>query len=207
MNKEFLQKRIMENVQRALGKALNEDFQFDDTEIADKLLEIVRKDKQIQKVVAGANANDWSNVIRGMVKLIKSGNVPENPTKIANIVQLATALIQRGLDSKLQEKMKELTFDDYEYTANFLVKEIAKFAKPEKGNGAKTPENNINDNKQEKSNESCGKNEACDDNTDDKNKDAQQENKPVSESRRFRRNGGFSKYLNENRLSIRPGRR
>ena len=204
MNKEFLQKRIMENVQRALGKALNEDFQFDDTEVADKLLEIVRKDKQIQKVVASANANDWLNVLRGMVKLIKSNNIPENPAKIANIVQLATAFLQRGIDSKLQEKMKEFTYEDLEYTSNFMVKEIAKFAKPEKGGESKTPANNINDNKQEKSNESCeNKNEGCD----DKNGNDQKENKSVSESRRFRRNGGFSKFLNENHLNIRPGRK
>ena len=201
MNKEFLQKRIMENVQRALGKALNEDFQFDDTEVADKLLEIVRKDKQIQKVVATANPNDWTNVLRGMVKLIKSGNIPENPAKIANIVQLATALLQRGIDSKLQEKLKEFTYEDLEYTANFMVKEISKFAKPEKNlPGGKQSENNINDNKQEKSNESCEKsNEGCD--------DKQKDNKSVSESRRFRRNGGFGKYLYENKLSIRPGRK
>ena len=131
MKKEDLYKRIMENVTKELGKTfgnnhLNEDFQFDDTEVADKLLELVKKDKQIQNVVKNANVNDWTTVIRGMVKLVKSGNIPDNPEKIANVVQLASAIIQRGLDSKLQEKLKEMTFDDYEYTSKFLVKEIQK---------------------------------------------------------------------------------
>lgn len=99
MKKDNLYRRIMENVSKGLSSVLNEDFQFDDTEIADKLLELVKKDKQIQNVVANANPTDWANVLRGMVKLIKSGNVPENPAKIANIVQLATALIRRGMNS------------------------------------------------------------------------------------------------------------
>ena len=198
MNKEFLQKRIMENVQKALNKSLNEDFQFDDTEIAEKLLDIVKRDKQIQKVVAGANANDWTNVLRGMIKLINSKNIPDNPAKITNIVQLATAILQRGVVSKLQEKIAEMTFDDIQYTANFLVKEINKFVKPEKNSDTKMSESN-NGNK-EKSNESC--NETC-----DKNKDDKKENKSVSEAYMYKVRGGFSKYLNENKVNIRSGKK
>ena len=63
MKKEDLYKRIMENVTKELDKTfgnnhLNEDFQFDDTEVADKLLELVKKDKQLQNVVKNANVND-----------------------------------------------------------------------------------------------------------------------------------------------------
>ena len=208
MKKEELYKRIMENVTKELGRALNEDFQFDDTEVADKLLELVKKDKQIQNIVKNANPNDWSNVIRGMVKLVKSGNIPENPEKIANIVQLAAAILNRGFDSKLQEKLKEMTFDDYEYTSKFLVNEIQKAYGDKKGGN--TPQNGdqkkdekgqqLVDNKNEKNEgENCqGKN--CN----EKNND----NKPVSEARNWRPGTGkFSKYLNENRRNIRPGRK
>lgn len=207
MKKEDLYKRIMENVTKELGKTfgnnhLNEDFQFDDTEVADKLLELVKKDKQIQNVVKNANVNDWTTVIRGMVKLVKSGNIPDNPEKIANVVQLASAIIQRGLDSKLQEKLKEMTFDDYEYTSKFLVKEIQKTYgdKKDTQTSTQTPsdkgeqlvDSKQTDNKKDNANE--GKN--CN------------ENKSVSEARRWNtRNGGFSKYLNENRINIRPGRK
>ena len=207
MKKEDLYKRIMENVTKELGKTfgnnhLNEDFQFDDTEVADKLLELVKKDKQIQNVVKNANVNDWTTVIRGMVKLVKSGNIPDNPEKIANVVQLASAIIQRGLDSKLQEKLKEMTFDDYEYTSKFLVKEIQKTYGDKKDTQASTQtssdkgeqliDSKQTDNKKDNANE--GKN--CN------------ENKSVSEARRWNtRNGSFSKYLNENRINIRPGRK
>lgn len=207
MKKEDLYKRIMENVTKELGKTfgnnhLNEDFQFDDTEVADKLLELVKKDKQIQNVVKNANVNDWTTVIRGMVKLVKSGNIPDNPEKIANVVQLASAIIQRGLDSKLQEKLKEMTFDDYEYTSKFLVKEIQKTYGDKKDTQTSTQtssdkgeqliDSKQTDNKKDNANE--GKN--CN------------ENKSVSEARRWNtRNGGFSKYLNENRINIRPGRK
>ena len=207
MKKEDLYKRIMENVTKELGKTfgnnhLNEDFQFDDTEVADKLLELVKKDKQIQNVVKNANVNDWTTVIRGMVKLVKSGNIPDNPEKIANVVQLASAIIQRGLDSKLQEKLKEMTFDDYEYTSKFLVKEIQKTYGDKKDTQTSTQtssdkgeqliDSKQTDNKKYNANE--GKN--CN------------ENKSVSEARRWNtRNGGFSKYLNENRINIRPGRK
>ena len=207
MKKEDLYKRIMENVTKELGKTfgnnhLNEDFQFDDTEVADKLLELVKKDKQIQNVVKNANVNDWTTVIRGMVKLVKSGNIPDNPEKIANVVQLASAIIQRGLDSKLQEKLKEMTFDDYEYTSKFLVKEIQKTYGDKKDTqistqtssdkGEQLIDSKQTDNKKDNANE--GKN--CN------------ENKSVSEARRWNtRNGGFSKYLNENRINIRPGRK
>ena len=207
MKKEDLYKRIMENVTKELGKTfgnnhLNEDFQFDDTEVADKLLELVKKDKQIQNVVKNANVNDWTTVIRGMVKLVKSGNIPDNPEKIANVVQLASAIIQRGLDSKLQEKLKEMTFDDYEYTSKFLVKEIQKTYGNKKDTQTSTQTSSDKgeqlidskqiDNKKDNANE--GKN--CN------------ENKSVSEARRWNtRNGGFSKYLNENRINIRPGRK
>ena len=207
MKKEDLYKRIMENVTKELGKTfgnnhLNEDFQFDDTEVADKLLELVKKDKQIQNVVKNANVNHWTTVIRGMVKLVKSGNIPDNPEKIANVVQLASAIIQRGLDSKLQEKLKEMTFDDYEYTSKFLVKEIQKTYGDKKDTQTSTQtssdkgeqliDSKQTDNKKDNANE--GKN--CN------------ENKSVSEARRWNtRNGGFSKYLNENRINIRPGRK
>lgn len=207
MKKEDLYKRIMENVTKELGKTfgnnhLNEDFQFDDTEVADKLLELVKKDKQIQNVVKNANVNDWTTVIRGMVKLVKSGNIPDNPEKIANVVQLASAIIQRGLDSKLQEKLKEMTFDDYEYTSKFLVKEIQKTYgdKKDTQTSTQTPsdkgeqlvDSKQTDNKKDNANE--GKN--CN------------ENKSVSEARRWNaRNGSFSRYLNENRINIRPGRK
>ena len=207
MKKEDLYKRIMENVTKELGKTfgnnhLNEDFQFDDTEVADKLLELVKKDKQIQNVVKNANVNDWTTVIRGMVKLVKSGNIPDNPEKIANVVQLASAIIQRGLDSQLQEKLKEMTFDDYEYTSKFLVKEIQKTYGDKKDTQTSTQtssdkgeqliDSKQTDNKKDNANE--GKN--CN------------ENKSVSEARRWNtRNGGFSKYLNENRINIRPGRK
>ena len=207
MKKEDLYKRIMENVTKELGKTfgnnhLNEDFQFDDTEVADKLLELVKKDKQIQNVVKNANVNDWTTVIRGMVKLVKSGNIPDNPEKIANVVQLASAIIQRGLDSKLQEKLKEMTFDDYEYTSKFLVKEIQKTYGDKKNTQTSTQtssdkgeqliDSKQTDNKKDNANE--GKN--CN------------ENKSVSEARRWNtRNGSFSKYLNENRINIRPGRK
>ena len=207
MKKEDLYKRIMENVTKELGKTfgnnhLNEDFQFDDTEVADKLLELVKKDKQIQNVVKNANVNDWTTVIRGMVKLVKSGNIPDNPEKIANVVQLTSAIIQRGLDSKLQEKLKEMTFDDYEYTSKFLVKEIQKTYGDKKDTQTSTQtssdkgeqliDSKQTDNKKDNANE--GKN--CN------------ENKSVSEARRWNiRNGGFSKYLNENRINIRPGRK
>ena len=207
MKKEDLYKRIMENVTKELGKTfgnnhLNEDFQFDDTEVADKLLELVKKDKQIQNVVKNANVNDWTTVIRGMVKLVKSGNIPDNPEKIANVVQLASAIIQRGLDSKLQEKLKEMTFDDYEYTSKFLVKEIQKTYGDKKDTQTSTQtssdkgeqliDSKQTDNKKDNANE--GKN--CN------------ENKSVSEACRWNaRNGGFSKYLNENHINIRPGRK
>lgn len=204
MKKEDLHRRIMEGLKGEIFNALNEEFQFDDTEVADKLLEIVRKDKQIQKVVAGATKDDWSNVLRGMVKLIKSKNIPENPAKIANIVQLATAILQRGIDSKLQEKMAEMTFDDIQYTSDFLVKEVAKFAKPaDKQNGGKQSQQDNNNNGQlvdseqtKKENEGKGCNE--------KEKGNEKENKPVSEARNYKRQGGFSRFLNEN--NIRPGR-
>lgn len=195
MKKEDLHRRIMEGLKSEIFNALNEEFQFDDTQVADKLLEIVRKDKQIQKVVAGATKDDWSNVLRGMVKLIKSKNIPENPAKIANIVQLATAILQRGIDSNLQEKMAEMTFDDIQYTSDFLVKEVAKFAKPADKQNGKQPQQDKNgqliDSEQaKKENEGKGCNE--------------KENKPVSEARNYRRQGGFSRFLNEN--NIRPGR-
>ena len=39
MNKRKLYENIINNVSRELKRALNEDFQFDDTEIADKLFD------------------------------------------------------------------------------------------------------------------------------------------------------------------------
>jgi len=191
----------MENVSKEVKRLLNEDFQFDDTEVADKLLELVKKDKQIQNVVKNANVNDWTTVIRGMVKLVKSGNIPENPEKIANIVQLAAALIKRGIDSKLQEKLKEMAYDDYEYTAKFLVDEIKKIygEKNDKNDIRHNDASSLIDSKNEK-NEDRGCSEGC--------QNSKRENVSVTEARNLRHCGGFSKFLNEHRIkNIRPGKR
>lgn len=188
MDKRRLCESIMNNVAKELQKSLNEDFQFDDTEVADKILELVKKDKQIQNVVANANSNDWANVLRGMVKLIKSNKIGENPAKIANIVQLATAILQRGTDTKLQEKMKELTFDDMQYTANFLSTEINKLYS-NKGNKQNTKDaSTLVDSEQSKKDANEGK--QCDENCG--------ENKKVTEARNYKVKGGFSRFLNEN---------
>lgn len=207
MNKRKLYENIINNVSRELKRALNEDFQFDDTEIADKLFELVKKDKQIQNIVKNATAEDWANVIRGMAKLIKSKKIGENPVKIANIVQLANAILNRGFDAKLQDKLMELGNEDIQYTSNFLATEIRKAF----GEKIKSDKETPHALESKKANEGedcpkCGKNpcqceeKQCSEKCED--------NKKVNEARNYKRIGGFTKFLNENsRKSIRPGRK
>ena len=207
MKKEELYKRIMENVTKELGRALNEDFQFDDTEVADKLLELVKKDKQIQNITKNATAEDWAGVIRGMVKLVKSKKIGENPAKIANVVQLANAILNRGLDKNLQQKLVELQNEDVQYTANFLANEVRKTygendkkaIKGQEANGDNNDDKLLVDNKQEKPKNECG---------DAPTSECGAVNKKVNEARGYRRTGGFTRFLNERyNRSIRPGKR
>jgi membrane-associated HD superfamily phosphohydrolase len=207
MNKRKLYENIINNVSRELKKALNEDFQFDDTEIADKLFELVKKDKQIQNIVKNATAEDWANVIRGMAKLIKSKKIGENPVKIANIVQLANAILNRGFDAKLQDKLMELGSEDIQYTSNFLATEIRK-AFGEKIKSDKEAPQALESKKANEGEDcpKCGKNpcqceeKQCSEKCED--------NKKVNEARNYKRIGGFTKFLNENRRKgIRPGRK
>ena len=213
MNKRKLYESIINNVSRELKKALNEDFQFDDTEVADKLLELVKKDKQIQNITKNATAEDWAGVIRGMAKLVKSKKIGENPAKIANIVQLANAILNRGLDKGLQQKLVELQNEDVQYTANFLANEVRKAF----GEKIKGDKENLQALESKKTNEDeegsedevcpkCGKNpcqcegkqcgESC------------ETNKKVNEARNYKRVGGFTKFLNERyNRGIRPGRK
>lgn len=213
MNKRKLYENIINNVSRELRNVLNEDFQFDDTEVADKLLELVKKDKQIQNITKNATADDWANVIRGMVKLVKSKKIGENPAKIANIVQLANAILNRGLDKNLQQKLVELQNEDVQYTANFLADEIRKVYGDKIKGGNKEElqalESKNSDDKDQSEGKvcpKCGKNpcqcegkqcgESCG------------ENKKVNEARNFKGTGKFSKFLNERYgRSIRPGRK
>ena len=212
MNKRKLYESIINNVSRELKKTLNEDFQFDDTEVADKLLELVKKDKQIQNITKNATAEDWAGVIRGMAKLVKSKKIGENPAKIANVVQLANAILNRGLDKNLQQKLVELQNEDVQYTANFLANEVRKAF----GEKIKGDKENLQALESKKANEGegcsedevcpkCGKNpcqcegkqcgESC------------ETNKKVNEARNYKRVGGFTKFLNERyNRSIRPGR-
>ena len=207
MNKRKLYENIINNVSRELKRALNEDFQFDDTEIEDKIFELVKKDKQIQNIVKNATAEDWANVIRGMAKLIKSKKIGENPVKIANIVQLANAILNRGFDAKLQDKLMELGNEDIQYTSNFLATEIRKAFGEKIKSDKETPQAL----ESKKANEGedcpkCGKNpcqceeKQCSEKCED--------NKKVNEARNYKRIGGFTKFLNENsRKGIRPGRK
>lgn len=213
MNKRKLYESIINNVSRELKKTLNEDFQFDDTEVADKLLELVKKDKQIQNITKNATAEDWAGVIRGMAKLVKSKKIGENPAKIANVVQLANAILNRGLDKGLQQKLVELQNEDVQYTANFLANEVRKAF----GEKIKGDKENLQALESKKTNEDegcsedevcpkCGKNpcqcegkqcgESC------------ETNKKVNEARNYKRVGGFTKFLNERyNRGIRPGRK
>ena len=213
MNKRKLYESIINNVSRELKKTLNEDFQFDDTEVADKLLELVKKDKQIQNITKNATAEDWAGVIRGMAKLVKSKKIGENPAKIANVVQLANAILNRGLDKDLQQKLVELQNEDVQYTANFLANEVRKAF----GEKIKGDKENLQALESKKTNEDegcsedevcpkCGKNpcqcegkqcgESC------------ETNKKVNEARNYKRVGGFTKFLNERyNRGIRPGRK
>ena len=204
MNKKKLYESIMDNVAKELKKALNEDFQFDDTEVADKLLELVKKDKQIQNIVKNANPDDWANVLRGMGRLIKGKKIGENPVKIANIIQLANAILNR-CDKTIQDKLPEMQNEDIQYTANFLAKEVRNAYGEQKGKQPEQASQSKNEGKECKEGkvcDKCGKNpcqcegkecgESCG------------ENKKVQEARNFNA-GRFTKFLNEN--NIRPGKK
>lgn len=212
MNKRKLYESIINNVSRELKKTLNEDFQFDDTEVADKLLELVKKDKQIQNITKNATAEDWAGVIRGMAKLVKSKKIGENPAKIANVVQLANAILNRGLDKNLQQKLVELQNEDVQYTANFLANEVRKAF----GEKIKGDKENLQALESKKTNEGegcsegevcpkCGKNPCqCEGKQCGESCEA---NKKVNEARNYKRVGGFTKFLNERyNRGIRPGR-
>ena len=219
MNKRKLYESIINNVSRELKKTLNEDFQFDDTEVADKLLELVKKDKQIQNITKNATAEDWAGVIRGMAKLVKSKKIGENPAKIANVVQLANAILNRGLDKGLQQKLVELQNEDVQYTANFLANEVRKAF----GEKIKGDKENLQALESKKTNEDegCSKDEGC---SEDKAcpkcgknpcqcegkqcGESCEANKKVNEARNYKRVGGFTKFLNERyNRGIRPGRK
>lgn len=213
MNKRKLYESIINNVSRELKKALNEDFQFDDTEVADKLLELVKKDKQIQNITKNATAEDWAGVIRGMVKLVKSEKIGENPAKIANVVQLANAILNRGLDKNLQQKLVELQNEDVQYTANFLANEIRKTFGEKIKDDKEKPQ--ALESKKTNEGEGCSEGEVC---PKCGKKPCQCEgkqcgesceaNKKVNEARNYKRAGGFTKFLNERyNRGIRPGRK
>lgn len=213
MNKRKLYESIINNVSRELKKTLNEDFQFDDTEVADKLLELVKKDKQIQNITKNATAEDWAGVIRGMAKLVKSKKIGENPAKIANVVQLANAILNRGLDKGLQQKLIELQNEDVQYTANFLANEVRKaFGEKikddkEKPQALESKKTNEGEGCSEgKACPKCGKNPCqCEGKQCGESCEA---NKKVNEARNYKRVGGFTKFLNERyNRGIRPGRK
>ena len=219
MNKRKLYESIINNVSRELKKTLNEDFQFDDTEVADKLLELVKKDKQIQNITKNATAEDWAGVIRGMAKLVKSKKIGENPAKIANVVQLANAILNRGLDKNLQQKLVELQNEDVQYTANFLANEVRKAfgekIKGDKENLQALESKKSNEDEEDSKDEGCSEGKACP--KCGKNPcqcegkqcgESCEANKKVNEARNYKRVGGFTKFLNERyNRSIRPGRK
>ena len=212
MNKRKLYESIINNVSRELKKTLNEDFQFDDTEVADKLLELVKKDKQIQNITKNATAEDWAGVIRGMAKLVKSKKIGENPAKIANVVQLANAILNRGLDKNLQQKLVELQNEDVQYTANFLANEVRKTFGEKIKDDKEKPQ--ALESKKANEGEGCTEGEVCP----KCGKNPYQcegkqcgescgNNKKVNEARNYKRTGGFTKFLNERyNRSIRPGK-
>ena len=213
MNKRKLYESIINNVSRELKKTLNEDFQFDDTEVADKLLELVKKDKQIQNITKNATAEDWAGVIRGMAKLVKSKKIGENPAKIANVVQLANAILNRGLDKNLQQKLVELQNEDVQYTANFLANEIRKTFGEKIKDDKEKPQ--ALESKKANEGEGCSEGEVC---PKCGKKPCQCEgkqcgesceaNKKVNEARNYKRVGGFTKFLNERyNRGIRPRRK
>lgn len=213
MNKRKLYENIINNVSRELKKALNEDFQFDDTEVADKLLELVKKDKQIQNITKNATADDWANVIRGMARLVRSKKIGENPAKIANIVQLANAILNRGLDKNLQQKLVELQNEDVQYTANFLADEIRKVYGDKIKGGKEEPR--ALESKKTDEGKGCSEGEVCPECGKNpcqcEGKQCGEScgaNKMVNEARNYKRIGGFTKFLNERYgRSIRPGRK
>ena len=203
MNKQKLYENIVNGVAKELRKTLNEDFQFDDTEVADKLFELVKKDKQIQNITKNATSDDWAGVIRGMVKLVKSKKIGENPSKIANVVQLANAILNRGLDKNLQQKLIELQNEDIQYTANFLATEIRK-TYGEKIKGGDKEEPQALESKKTDEGKGCSEGEVCP--KCGKNPcqcegkqcgESCESNKKVNEARNYRRIGGFTKFLNE----------
>ena len=212
MNKIKLYENIINNVSRELRKALNEDFQFDDTEVADKLLELVKKDKQIQNITKNATSEDWASVIRGMVRLIRAKKIGENPAKIANVVQLANAILNRGLDKNLQQKLVELQNEDIQYTANFLATEIRKAFGEKIKDDKEKPQ--ALESKKANEGEGCTEGEVCP--KCGKNPcqcegkqcgESCGNNKKVNEARNYKRTGGFTKFLNERyNRSIRPGK-
>ena len=219
MNKRKLYESIINNVSRELKKTLNEDFQFDDTEVADKLLELVKKDKQIQNITKNATAEDWAGVIRGMAKLVKSKKIGENPAKIANVVQLANAILNRGLDKNLQQKLVELQNEDVQYTANFLANEVRKAfgekIKGDKENLQALESKKTNEDEECSKDEGCSEGEVC---PKCGKKPCQCEgkqcgesceaNKKVNEARNYTRARGFTKFLHARyNRSIRPGRK
>lgn len=108
--------------------------------------------------------------------------------------------------------MKELTYDDMQYTANFLVNEIEKMnggKKAIKGdNKSEDVKENKSDVKEGEACDKCGKNPCQCENKQCSEKQCN-ENYKLSEARNFKGfgSGKFSKYLNENRLRIRPGRK
>lgn len=215
MDKRKLYENIINNVQPKLRKILNEDFQFDDTEVADKLFELVKKDKQIQNITKNATAEDWANVIRGMKKLVNSKKIGENPVKIANIVQLANAILNRGMDKNLQEKLLELQDADIQYTSNFLATEIRK-AYGDKIKGGKDEPQALESKKTDEGKKcsegevcsKCGKNPCQCEGKECGESCGEKDNKKVNEARNYRRVGGFTKFLNERyNRNIRPGRR
>ena len=219
MNKRKLYESIINNVSRELKKTLNEDFQFDDTEVADKLLELVKKDKQIQNITKNATAEDWAGVIRGMAKLVKSKKIGENPAKIANVVQLANAILNRGLDKGLQQKLVELQNEDVQYTANFLSNEVRKAfgekIKGDKENLQALESKKNNEDEESSKDEGCSEGKVCPKcgKTPCQCEGKQcgescEANKKVNEARNYKRVGGFTKFLNERyNRGIRPGRK
>ena len=177
------------------------------------LLELVKKDKQIQNITKNATAEDWAGVIRGMAKLVKSKKIGENPAKIANIVQLANAILNRGLDKGLQQKLVELQNEDVQYTANFLANEVRKAFGEKIKDDKEKPQ--ALESKKANEGEGCSEDEVC---PKCGKKPCQCEgkqcgesceaNKKVNEARNYKRVGGFTKFLNERyNRGIRPGRK
>lgn len=181
---------IMEGVSKSLCRSLNEKLSFEENVIGTQILELVKRDKQINAVVASASLEDWQSVIRGMVKLIKSNKVPENPKRIPNIVQLAAAIINRGIKPAQQDQLKEMDNNAVNYLADFLNDEVSAL----NNKGVKL--------QRDKQNKFVNTNE-CDDSANECGNCNDEKNKSVTESLKYRKNrnhkiqGGFTKFLNE----------